>query len=101
MDRKDLLLEASLEPETSGEEVAKLRKAAEDGGKYLTMVNSAGWKDLVENFINPRLSQDRYLLSSKEDLADVRAAQKELFTLLQFVNKKVDEGTKAYQKLSH
>jgi len=100
MDRKSLLLEAPSEPALDVEEEAKLRKATEDGGKYLTLVNSAGWKDLVENFINPRLSQDRYLTADKEDLSDVRAAQKELFLLLQYVAKKVDDGTKAYQKLT-
>lgn len=100
MERKDMLLEnSSKEDKISPEEEKKLRKAAEDGGGYLTMINGAGWKLLIDNFISKRISQERYLMAPGSDLADIRAAQKELYELLHFVKHAIDEGQKAYTKL--
>lgn len=97
-----MLLENSSEADRlSTEEENKLRKAAEDGGGYLTMVNGAGWKKLVDTYISKRISQERYLMAANADLADIRAAQKELYELLHFVNRKIDEGQKAYAKLNN
>lgn len=100
MDRKDLLLEeAPADRELSQEEEHRLKQAADDGGIYLAMTSGPGWKKLVSDFINVRLAQDRYLGAKTEDLADIRAAQKELIDLLQFVKRAIEEGEKSYKML--
>lgn len=100
MDRKGLLLEeaASKRELTRGDE-QKLKKAVEDGGIFLTLVSSPGWKKLVDEFINLRTSQERYLVAKAEDLADIRAAQRELFDLLRFVKNKIGDGQKSFEML--
>ncbi len=102
MDRKDLLLnEAPSERELLPEEEQRLRRAADKGGIYLTLVSSPGWKNLLEEFLNPRLAQDRYFEAKTEDLADIRAAQKELIDLLRFVKNAIVEGEKSYKTLKN
>jgi hypothetical protein len=99
VERRDMIVNDTKPVELTAEEESKLRKAEQDGGSYLAMVNSPGWKDLLDKFINRRISQERYLTAKSEDLADTRAAQKELFDLLQFVNKRVEDGKKSFEKL--
>ncbi len=99
MERRDMILNDTKSAELTAEQESKLRKAVEIGGLYLALVNSPGWKDLLNQFINQRISQERYLTAKSEELADTRAAQKELFDLLQFVNKRVEDGQKAFEKL--
>lgn len=98
-DRKDLLLNTSEDYRITPEEEVKLRKAAEVGGMYLAMTNSPGWKDLLEKYLNRQISQEKYLEAPTENLADIRAAQKSLFDLLQFINKRIDDGEKAFKTL--
>jgi hypothetical protein len=101
MDRKDLLLEQTpTERELSQNEESRLKKAVDDGGIFLALVSSPGWKKLMNDFISGRLAQDRYLGAKTEDLADIRAAQKELIDLLQFVKRAVEEGEKSYKMLN-
>jgi hypothetical protein len=101
MDRKDLLLEQTpTERELSQNEESRLKKAIDDGGIFLALVSSPGWKKLMNDFISGRLAQDRYLGAKTEDLADIRAAQKELIDLLQFVKRAVEEGEKSYKMLN-
>ena len=99
MDRKELLLESSEKKELTSEEELKLRKAAEVGAMYLAMKDSPGWKDLMEKYLSRQISQERYLEASAENLADIRAAQKSLFDLLNFINKRIDDGEKAFKTL--
>ena len=99
MDRKELLLQDTSTEELTSEQVSKLRKAAEDGGTYLGLTGTSGWKHLLENFINKQISQDRYLTAKNEDLADIRAAQRELFNMLSFINRKIEDGQKSYERL--
>lgn len=100
MDRKDLLLEEAPPTKTlSPDEEQRLRRAADKGSIYLALTSSPGWKDLLDEFINKRLAQERYFSAKTEELADVRAAQRELMDLLQFVKRQVTEGEKAYRML--
>ena len=99
MDRKELLLESSEPKSITAEEEAKLKKAAEVGAMYLSMKDSPGWKDLMEKHISRQISQERYLEAANESLADIRAEQRALFNLLNFINKRVDEGEKAFKAL--
>jgi len=99
MDRKELLLESSVHKEITTEEEVKLRKAAEVGAMYLSMKDSPGWKDLMEKHINRQISQERYLEAPNDQLADIRAEQKSLFTLLNFIKNRIDEGDKAFKTL--
>lgn len=99
MDRKDLLMNDTKSVELTTEQESKLRKSCDDGGMYLALVSSSGWKHLMENFINRRISQERYLMAKAEELTDIRAAQREIFDLLNFVNKKIEEGEKAFKML--
>ena len=99
VDRKELLLESSDSEKITPEEENKLRKAAEIGSMYLSMVGSSAWKHLVETYINKRISQDRYLTAKRDDLADIQAAQKELFDFLHYVSSTIDAGEKAYKRL--
>lgn len=100
MNRKELLLEeADSKRVLTREEEQKLRKAVDDGGAYLDMVNSRGWQKLLEEHINVELSQERYLTAKVEDLADIRAAQRALVNLLRFVNAKVEDGKKSLSRL--
>jgi hypothetical protein len=98
-ERRDMIINDTKSAELTAAEELKLRKVAEDGGSYLAMINGPGWKDLLDKFINRRISQERYLIAKSEDLADTRAAQKELFDLLQFVSKRVEDGQKAFERL--
>ena len=99
VERRDMILNDTEPTALTVEQESKLRKVAEDGGSYLAMINSPGWKDLLDQFINRRISQERYLMAKSEELADTRAAQRELFDLLQFVNKRVEDGQKSFNKL--
>ena len=99
MERKDLLLESTEGAKMTPEDEKKLRKAAEVGSMYLSLVNSSGWKHLMETYISKQLSQDRYLNAKVDELADIRAAQKALFDFLHYVGRNVDDGQKAYERL--
>lgn len=100
MDRKELLLEeADSTRDISRVDEQRLRKAVDDGGAYLALVSSPGWKKLVEEYINKEISQDRYLTAPVNELADIRAAQRALINLLRFVSLKVEEGQKSFDML--
>ena len=99
--RKDLLLNNSEAEKLKADDELKLKKTSECGGMYYALVNSPGWKDLMENFINHEISQEMYLNAEIEKLADVRAAQKKLFEMLQFINGRVDAGQKAFEFLKN
>jgi len=102
VDRKDLLLEeATSKRELSPDEERKLKKAVDDGGTYLALVNSPGWKQLYEEYIQSEISQDRYLAARTEDLADIRAAQRALFHLLRFIALKIEGGKESYELLKN
>lgn len=99
VERRDMIMNDSEKAELTAEQESKLREVATIGGSYLALVNSPGWKDLLNKFINQRISQERYLTAKSEELSDIRSAQKELFDLIQFVNKRVEDGQKAFEKL--
>lgn len=99
--RRDMILNDPKSIELTIDEVSKLRKSREDGGMYLALTGSSGWKHLMENFINRRISQERYLMAKSEELTDIRAAQRELFDLLQFINKRIEDGLKAFELLKN
>ncbi|MEM2991147.1 MAG: hypothetical protein QXQ02_08210 [Halobacteria archaeon] len=98
MDRRDFIF-ADIQQEKQNEEL--LRKAIDEGGLYIELVNSAGWKALLEDYINKRLSQDRFLSAKTEELADIRAEQRELFGLLRFIQRKIDQGQRALEMLKN
>ena len=99
VDRRDLILESSDGEKMTPEEEVKLRKTAEIGSMYLSMVGSTGWKHMVETYINKQISQERYLTANADELADIRAAQKALFDFLHYVSSNIDAGEKAYKRL--
>lgn len=99
MERRDMIVNETESTELTEEQVSKLREVATIGGSYLALVNCPGWKDLLDKFINRRISQERYLMAKSTELSDTRAAQKELFDLLQFVNKRIEDGQKSFERL--
>jgi hypothetical protein len=100
VERRDLLMEeASQRRELTSEEEQKLRKAVDDGSLYLALTNSAGWKKLLEEYINIEVSQEKYLMAPTEKLADIRAAQLALIHLIQFIQLKVKAGQDSFNML--
>lgn len=99
MERRDMILNGPKSVELTADEESRLRKSRDDGALYLALTSSAGWKHLVENFINKEISQNRYLIAKTEELADIRAAQRELFDLLSFVDSRIKAGQEAFERL--
>ncbi len=101
MSRRDMILNETKPAELDGVDVSKLKKVREEGGIYLALIDSPGWKHLMANFLERQISQERYLTANVEELTDIRAEQRVLFNLLQFVNKKVENGSKAFETLKN
>lgn len=77
----------------------KLQERADEAGMYMSLISNLGWKKLVKDYIDPRTSMNRLMLATADNLADERAGVKELVNLLNFINDKIKEGTRAFGKL--
>ena len=99
MDRKELLMAGETKPVREVDPKV-LAKDVEVGTALLGMRETYGWKLLYETYIKSRVDQNRFLTASPEDLADTRAAMKELSDMLNFINSSIEKGTKAYLKLT-
>ena len=80
-------------------DVSRLRVAMDKGNSFKALTEMPGWKKLMDDFITPQMSQNMYLSASREDLADVRAAQRKLGELLLFINDKIKNGQEAFEEL--
>jgi hypothetical protein len=99
-DRKTELLKT--EPPTRPTPVEsreKLQERADEAGMYMNLTSNLGWKRLMRDYIVPRSSMDRLMVAPADKLADERAGVKELVNLLNFINEKVKDGTRAFEKL--
>ena len=99
MNRRDLLLEESPEADIPVEEEHKLRKSVEEGSMYLALISTPGWKHLMKNWVDKHLATERFFTAPKEELSEVRAAQKELSDLLRYVAGQVEAGQRAFERL--
>jgi len=77
----------------------KLQEQADEAGIYMSLTSNLGWKKLMRDYIEPRTSMNRLMFASADQLGDERAGVKELVNLLNFINDKVKEGTRAFDKL--
>jgi len=100
MDRRDLLLK---EPPPKRQELVNEESLARDVDKaaaFEVMASSRGWKMLLEDFINPRISID-ILLQKRGPFghAETRGSVKALRMLLDYINGTIKEGQKAHETL--
>lgn len=97
-DRKELLME---EPPKRPvvETQHKLQEQADEAGIYMSLTSSLGWKKLMKDYIDPRTNMNRLMFAPADKLGDERAGVKELVNLLNFINDKIKEGTRAFDKL--
>lgn len=100
-DRKTMLIESELPIRPSQEiDPKRLREMADEGGLYMSLTNTPGWKKLTKEYIEPHISMNRLLIAKPDTLADERAGVKELVNLLDFIKHKVEDGMKAFEKLN-
>ncbi len=83
---------------TSNEEV-KLRNEIESGSMLAMMVGTLGWKYLNEKFISQRLDPRVIIYAPADKLQDIRAEQRVLFEMTEFINKAIENSEKAHKKL--
>jgi len=101
LSRKDLLMDGSSStPPLSDDEKSKLRNVVVDSNEFASLAEHPGWKKLIRDFIEPRLSSSVFLAAKKDELCCVQSRQRVLTDLLVFVNSKIKDGEKAYEKLN-
>jgi hypothetical protein len=83
---------------TSDEE-AKLRNEVESGSMLSMMISSLGWKYLKEKFISRKLDHKVIIYAPPDELQNIRAEQRVLFEMLEFINKAIENSEKAHKKL--
>ena len=88
-----------LSRQTPNEQViSKSHEIIDKGSAYASLKDNRGWKFLVEEFVQPRLSIDRFLAADKEDLPYVQHEMKILSELLNFVDNRIAQAN-AEQRL--
>jgi hypothetical protein len=80
---------------------AKLEKQVAEGNAYISLVNNAGWKKLVKEYIEPNSSLDALWGVKDEDLPIQRAKMRVFKELLDYVEMKVNEAVKAFETLQN
>lgn len=96
-DRKELLLDAANVPQWPNTE--KLKEVSNEGGIYASLTSHIGWNKLMQEWIGPRSSIERIRRAKRIAKLEEVAAVNELLSLLEFINKKIEDGSKAYDKL--
>lgn len=101
LDRRDLITREDIpsRPEVIVPE-ANLAEAADKGSAYVIMTETRGFKKLMEEFVNPRLSLRRILdtpagASRNEICGELKA----LDDLLKHISGVIEEGQKASKQL--
>ena len=79
----------------------KLEKRVAEGNAYISLINNAGWKKLVKEFIEPNCSLDALWGVKDEDLPIQRAKMRVYKELLDYVERKVNEAVKAFETLQN
>jgi hypothetical protein len=97
-DRRDLVVEETPKRQVQ-EDKPKLQELVDEAGIYLSLTTSLGWKKLMKDYLVPKTSMNRLLVAQRDELEDERAGVRELTSLLNFIDSKVKEGTRAYDKL--
>ena len=101
MDRKDLLVREDIpsRPEITAPE-SNLAEIVDKSSAYVIMTETRGWKRLIEDFINPRISIRRILDAPAGALRnEVCGELKSLDELLKHVSGAIEEGQKAAKQL--
>ena len=101
LDRRDLITREDIpsRPEIVAPE-SNLMENADKGSAYVIMTETRGWKKLVEEFINPRLSIRRVLDAPAGAIRnEVCGELKSLDELLKYVSGAIEEGQKAAKQL--
>ena len=94
--RADMLMN---EPDKPRVDISKLKAIAEEGGLFASLVSHPGWSKLQKDWITPRSSMDRIRQADKDKLAEERDAINELLDLLNFIDRKIKDGSKAADEL--
>jgi len=72
--------------------VDKSRELVDKGAAYASLKDHRGWKFLLEEFIEPRLSVDRFLSAEKEELPYIQHEMKILTELLNFIDNRISQS---------
>lgn len=96
LSRRDLLVE---ERDKKSFNKEKADKAITTGGALQAMMETYGWKLLMEEFIKPNIEESRWLGASKEDLSDIRAEVRVLKGMLKFIETRVKTAEEMVEKI--
>uniref|UniRef100_A0A6M3JVZ9 Uncharacterized protein n=1 Tax=viral metagenome TaxID=1070528 RepID=A0A6M3JVZ9_9ZZZZ len=96
LSRKELLME---EKDQKVVDPDRANKAITIGGALQSMMETYGWKIVYEEFILPNSEESRFLDSSREDLADIRAEIRVLRRLLKFIDTRVKSASDMVEKI--
>lgn len=100
MDRKSMLLQAeSLKP-TMPKDVNKLEEIATEGMAFRMMIETRGWKMLLEKFIKPRSSVNRFLQTkTTQERHEAWGALGELNELMSYIERHIKDGEDAARQV--
>jgi hypothetical protein len=100
-DRKDLLLQGETpEKPVFQRDESSLAEFTDKGTAYSILKESRGWKMLLNEFITPRKSLDRFLKTKTgQERHEVWGALKELDELISFIEGRIKEGNDAAKQL--
>jgi len=83
----------NLNKQTISQRVVEASKQiVERGEAYLSLVNSRGWELLLEEFIAPRLSMERFINANPNDLPFIQREMRLLIELLNFVENSIRQA---------
>ena len=72
--------------------VDKSRELVDKGAAYANLKDHRGWKFLLEEFIEPRLSVDRFLSAEKEELPYIQHEMKVLIEMLGHIESRIKQA---------
>ena len=100
MDRKSLLIQEDLGRPKVPKDPKTLENEASEGMALRMMIESRGWKVLLEKFINPRNSLQRFLQTKTiQERHEVHGALSELSALMSFINRHINDGKDSFEEL--
>ena len=68
------------------------KQVVEEGQAYVSLMEHRGWQFLMERFIKPRLSRERFLQAEKDELPYVQHEMKVLTEMLEYIKSKITQA---------
>ena len=72
--------------------IDKSHEIIDKGSAYASLKDNRGWEFLVEEFVKPRLSVDRFLNAEENELPYIQHEMKVLNELLNFVDNRIAQA---------